>query len=110
MLGSRIVRNNRIESPRLSGPGTFINIEMCNDCMFCCKYLDVGEVDVESSTSELLDLLELAHMYAVPGLLNKCTEYLLNMISPESCVEIYERTFLFTELPISSIAFDELTA
>jgi hypothetical protein len=43
-------------------------------------YLD--EVDAESSTTELLDLLELAHYYAVPGLLSTCTEYLHGMISP----------------------------
>jgi hypothetical protein len=71
-------------------------------------YLD--EVDAASSTTELLDLLELAHYYAVPGLLSTCTEYLHGMISPESCVEIYERTVHFPELPLSSSAFHKLTA
>jgi hypothetical protein len=71
--------------------------------------LYVDEVDAASSTTELLDLLELAHYYAVPGLLSTCTEYLHGIISPESCVEIYERTVLFPELPLSSSAWHEMT-
>jgi hypothetical protein len=79
-------------------------------CNFVLKYLYLDEVDAESSTSDLLDLLELAHFYGVPGLLSTCTDFLHNKISPETCVEIYERTVLFTELPLSSSAFHELTS
>jgi hypothetical protein len=78
-----------------------VNIKIRNNLhVFLKKYLYLDEVDAKSSTSNLLDLLELAHLYAVPGLIYTCTEYLHNKISPGSCVEIYERTALFRKLPL----------
>jgi hypothetical protein len=79
------------------------------DFGFQFMYTDKVDVKVESSSTEqMLSLLEIAYCYRVMGLVSILNGTLENHLNPENCLEIYERTALYSDLQLGSKALSLL--